>query len=289
MKKAILKDEIKQKTFERNGFIKLRLLEHHELKQLQNLCYTYFPDGVEAFFSSSYLDDYDRKLEMSAKVSAIIEEKMNEHFVDFRILGAAFLIKGIGKNSEMPMHQDWTIVDESKYYAANLWIPLTKTDENNGTIEVLLGSHRVNHALRAPTLPFFFSGYEKEIKEKLTVVTAELGEVVLLNQAVIHYSKPNLSNEIRPAVTVGITSKEAPLLFHYWDGQNESEVELFEQEDDFLLRFEDFHEAIYKRPAVGTSKGMIGYDFPKMDDVTLERLVGPKSKPGFFSRIFGAR
>ena len=289
MKLPLLKDEQVQKQFEENGFVKLRLFEVHELEKLRQVYQHYFMAEVDAFFSSSYLNDFDKKIEMSNSVAEIIEEKLNLHFINYRLLGAAFLIKGIGKNSEMPMHQDWTIVDESKYYAANLWIPLTQTDENNGTIEVLRGSHRVNHALRAPTLPFFFTGYEKEIKEKLTVVNAELGEVVLLNQAVIHYSKPNLSNEIRPAVTVGITSKEARLLFHYWDGKNDSEVELFEQEDDFLLRFEDFHEAIYKRPTVGISKGMIGYDFPKMDDTTLERLVGPISKPGFFSRIFGGR
>ncbi|MDX2362345.1 MAG: phytanoyl-CoA dioxygenase family protein [Crocinitomicaceae bacterium] len=294
MKTAIFKSEELQTQFERDGFAKLKLFDEAEINSLRDLFETYVPEDVHAFFSSSYLDDFELKSEMSNKIAAIIDEKVKEHFVNYRLIGAAFLVKGIGKQSEMPMHQDWTIVDESKYFAANVWIPLTATTETNGTIEVLKGSQNWNRALRAPTLPFFFEGHQERIRPSLTAIDANIGDVVVLNQAVIHYSKPNLSQELRPAITCGLISKEAPLKFHYWNKDTPEQIEVFSQKDDFLLRFEDFHTAIYERPTMGESKGMIDYAIPKIKESELTDIVGPPvesviTKPGFIARLFGRK
>jgi hypothetical protein len=290
MKEAIFKNEEIQAQFERDGFAKLRLFDTEEIQGLNDLFQAYIPDDVQAFFSSSYLDDFELKSEMSNKIAALIEEKVKDQFVNYRLIGAAFLVKGVGENSEMPMHQDWTIVDESNYFAANVWIPLTETTESNGTIEVLKGSQNWNKALRAPTLPFYFEGFQERIRPNLTAIDATIGDVVVLNQAVIHYSKPNLSNALRPAITCGLISKEAPLRFHYWNKESPNQVELFAQKDDFLLRFENFHEAIYERPRMGESLGMMEYSAPKMSEAELTELVGAeKEKPGFIARIFGRR
>lgn len=287
MKEPIFKNEEYQRKFDEDGFVKIPLLNEAQVDALAQMRLEYFPDKGSVFFSSSYLDDFHLKTEISNKICSVINESLSNHFVNFRLIGAAYLIKGCGKHSEMPMHQDWTIVDENQFYAANVWIPLTDTNAENGTLELMKGSHKWNEALRAPTLPMSFEGLEEKLKPKLTLVPAKKGEVIVLNQATIHYSKPNMTDEIRPAITTGLISKKAPLKFHYWDKER-SQIEEFAQEDDFLLRFENFMEAIYKRPLMGTSQRFFDYSIPRWNENELNRLIDPKSaKRSFFQRIFG--
>lgn len=287
MKEPIFKDEEVQQKFDTDGFVKLNLLSEDEVERLAQMRIDYFPEKGSVFFSSSYLDDFELKTEISNKICAVIQNRLKEHCTNYRLIGAAYLIKGVGKHSEMPMHQDWTIVDENQFYAANVWIPLTDTNEENGTLELMKGSHKWNEALRAPTLPMSFVGLEEKIKSQLTVVPATKGEVIILNQATIHYSKPNMTDEIRPAITCGLISQKAPLKFHYWDKER-SQIEEFAQEDDFLLRWENFMDAIYKRPLMGTSKQFFDYSIPKWTEHDLNQLIHPKvQKQSFFQRIFG--
>ncbi len=294
MKIPIFKDVARQAEFDQDGFTKLSVFSVQEIEALKALCANYFPNNDNVFFSSSYLDDFDKKMEMSNAITSFIKPIINKHFTDYRLIGSAFLIKGTGPKSEMPMHQDWTIIDEHEFYAANVWIPLIETNEENGTIEVLKGSHNWNEGVRAPTLPFFFHGLEEDMKKGLTVIPAKIGEIVVLNQAVVHYSKPNLSDTVRPAITCGLISEKAPLRFHYWSQERSEEIELFEQEDDFLLRFEHFHEAIYKRPLMGKSLGFKPYQHPKLTRESIYDLIGEplptdleKKKPSLLARIFG--
>jgi hypothetical protein len=287
MKDPIFKDPEIQRKFDEDGFVKIALLSEDEVETLAKMRMEYFPEKGSVFFSSSYLDDYDLKMEISNKITATINESLAEQCENFRLIGAAYLIKGVGKQSEMPMHQDWTIVDEKQFYAANVWIPLTDTNEENGTLELMKGSHRWNEAIRAPTLPMSFAGLEDKIKTELTIVPAKRGEVIILNQATIHYSKPNMTDEIRPAITCGLISQQAPLKFHYWDKER-AQIEEFAQEDDFLLRFENFMEAIYKRPLMGKSVQFFDYTIPRWSEKDLNQLIHPKLQPSsFFKRLFG--
>lgn len=288
MKEPIFKDPEVQRKFDEDGFVKIPLLSEEEVDALAKMRMEYFPEKGSVFFSSSYLDDYDLKMEISNKISEAINSSLAKQCLNYRLIGAAYLIKGIGKHSEMPMHQDWTIVDEQEFYAVNVWIPLTDTNEENGTLELMKGSHKWNEALRAPTLPMSFVGLEGKIKPQLTVVPAKKGEVIILNQATIHYSKPNMTDEIRPAITSGMISEKAPLKFHYWD-KEKNQIEEFSQEDDFLLRFENFMEAIYKRPLMGTSQRFFDYTIPRWNENDLNKLTSTKAeKRSFFQRIFGA-
>lgn len=292
MKESIFKDQSLQDEFDRAGFVKFRLFSPETITELRGLLAQYIQEDPVSFFSSSYLDEFQVKKEVSDSVVACIQNEVDAVFTNIRLLGAAFLIKGKGEHSEMPMHQDWTIVDENQFYAANMWIPLVSTTEENGTLELLEGSHMWDKALRAPTLPMAFQGHEDIIKPCLTVVHAEPGEVVILNQATIHYSKPNLSDKIRPAITCGVISAKAPLIFHYWDAERK-QIERFAEDDEFLLRFENFHEAIYKRPVIGESMGFFDYDIPRFSEAEmrirlgLETLEKEHSSRGFFQRLFG--
>ncbi len=278
MVQAIFKNEEVQQQFERDGYVKITLLTHENVVNLKTLFLKYFPNPSVDFFSSSYENDYSLKKEISDAIGKIILPQLETIFIDYTWFGSAFLSKGNGARSEMPMHQDWTIVDETKYIALNIWTPLQDTDEENGTLEVMKGSHKWHNTLRAPTLPFYYNGFQQQLKSKLTALPTKSTEAIVLNEAIIHYSKPNKTNEIRLAITTGIKTKGAPMLFHYWDKNKPNEIEQFKQEEDFLLRFTDFHQSIFTRPSIGESLGVKPFEFKKATLAEIEGLGEDKPK-----------
>lgn len=271
---AIFKDALLQQQFNDDGFVKITLLSHEQVEQLLNLFKVYFPDPSADFYSSSYENNYLRKKEMSDAIGGIIIPALENIFTNYTWFGSAFLSKGNGPRSEMPMHQDWTIVDENQFIALNIWTPLQNTSEENGTLEVIKGSHRWHNTLRAPTLPFYFDGFQHQLKEKLTALPTLATEAIVLNQAIIHYSKPNTTNTTRIAITTGIKTMGAPMLFHYWDKNTPEVIEQFKQDDNFLINFENFHQSIFKRPVIGESLGTKPFTLEKPSTAKIEKLAG---------------
>ncbi len=270
----IFKNPVFQQQFDTDGYIKLELLDAADIASLSALFSEYFPNPSTDFFSSSYENDFELKKKISNAIGEIMQPKLETVFNNYTWFGSAFLSKGNGARSEMPMHQDWTIVDETTYIAINVWTPLQDTNEVNGTLEVIPGSHKWHSVLRAPTLPFYYNGYQEKLKQKLVPLPAKAGEAVVLNQAVIHYSKPNKTDLIRVAITSGVKTKNAPMLFHYWDKNKPDEIEQFIQDDDFLIRFTEFHSSIFKRPAFGQSNGTRPFIMQQPGEKEIEALTG---------------
>ena len=91
-----------------------------------------------------------------------------------------------------------------------------------------------------------------------------------------------------------------PMRFHYQSAPGELEV--FAMDDDFLLRFEEFHKDIYERPKFGESIGKIPFvqAHPGREAlIEMIRKSGGRSsdlsvsvgaevkKQSFFQRLFG--
>jgi hypothetical protein len=281
----IFKDEQMQALFDKQGFLTVPFIDVNEVKQLNDLFDKLHPSlPQEGFVSGSY----SPSLEYKKKASNVIVEILSKHyerlFTNYRDFGAAFLFKMPSKNSELGIHQDWTIVDENKFVALNCWIPLTDIDETNGALHVLPGSHYPSyHTLRAPTVPFFFSGSEDAVIAESVPMYVKAGEAVILNQSVIHYSPPNRSNKIRKAITAGVKSKDAPMRFHYKaPAQSDNQLEVFEMPEDFLISFDDFYKDIFERPKLGHSIGFVNYASPVLPREEVVNLISNlKAGTGF--------
>lgn len=271
MSKRIFKSDEYQNLFERQGFIVLPFLSAAEVEKLDKLFDELHPNiTAGGFFSGSYSSDMDYKKKASEEIVKVFNRAYSELFINYTPFGAAFLYKVPGANSELAAHQDWTIVDENENVALNCWVPLCDVKMENGPIMILPGSHFDNfNVVRAPTLPFFFSGNDDMVVKELIPMEVKAGTAVILNQSVIHYSPPNNSNTIRKAITAGIKSAGAQMYFHY-KVPGKDELEVFEMPDDFLISFKDFANDIGNRPYLGKSTGTIPYRFPLQ---TKEQLV----------------
>lgn len=310
--KELFQDALLQEKFNKQGFVKVPFLDKEDIDELLNIFYELHPDiNAKGFQSSSYSNDYKYKKECSDRVTEIFKKHFARIFKNYRTFGSAFLFKQPDTSSELPIHQDWTIVDEDKYVALNIWVPLCDTDETNGTLYVLPGSqYGIVKAIRCPTVPMFFEGNEGLMIEHSVAMNAKAGEAVILNQSIVHYSPPNKSDTIRVAITSGVMSAAPKMNFHYRSAEmkERGEIEVIEMQDDFLISFENFFEKIYERPVMGKGVGSKKYSPPvysreelsglleKMEEksgfakpaktnTALETPAAPKS---FFRKIFEA-
>lgn len=274
MSKRIFKSEAHQQLFDKQGFIVLPFLTTEEVAQLDKLFDELHPDlNNGGFFSGSYSSDIDYKKKASNKIVKAFNRAYSELFINYTPFGGAFLYKVPGSNSELAAHQDWTIVDETKNVALNCWVPLCDVTKQNGALSILPGSHFDNfNVIRAPTLPFFFSGNDDLVLNELVPMEVKAGTAVILNQSVIHYSPPNNSNKIRKAITAGVKNEGAQMYFHY-KVPDKDELEVFEMDDDFLISFKDFGNDISNRPYLGKSVGVISYKFPLLKTDTVKKLI----------------
>jgi len=273
----IFQDPDLQARFDKQGFVIVPFLNANDVQYLTNTFYELNPDiPIEGgFVSSSYARDLTYKKTVSERVTAVFKPHFAEYFQNYRPFGSAYLYKNPVANSELPIHQDWTIVDEQQYVALNIWTPLCDVDVHNGSLAVLPGSHsNTLQVLRAPTLPFFFTGNEQLMLDNLVPLTVKAGQAVILNQSLVHYSPPNTSQYLRLAITSGVMTADAPMLFHYNNLKNDdASVEVFAQKDDFLVSFDNFHKDIFERPKMGTSIKHMPYTIPQFTLPELDALI----------------
>lgn len=272
----LFQDPEMQATFNRQGYIIVDFLTEKDISHLLAVFHEMNPKIPEGgFVSSSYSEDFEYKKTASERITTVFKTHFARLLKDYQPFGSAFLFKNPVDSSELPIHQDWTIVDETKYIALNVWVPLCDVNETNGALQVLPGSHsRYLQVLRSPTLPFFFTDHEQLMMDNLKPLYVKAGQAVILNQSLIHYSPPNFSDKIRIAITSGVKSKDAPMQFFYKNMETpDSKVEQFAMEDDFLISFGNFFQDIFKRPQFGESKGFIDYTVPRYSAAELEKMV----------------
>ncbi len=273
-----------QEKFQKQGFITVPFLDENELDYLNHFFDELHPNPQGGFVSGSYSSDFAYKKKTSDEIVRVFSRHYERLFVNYQPFGATFLYKLPFQESGVAVHQDWTIVDETKAVALNCWVPLCDVTMDNGPIMILPGSHFDNlNVVRSPTLPFFFSGSDEIIVQELEPMVVKAGTAVILNQSVIHYSPANQSGQIRKAITAGVKSAGAQMYFHYKNPNiGMDELEVFEEDDDFLLRFENFAEDIANRPKLGRSKGFIPYKLPQYSGNELYELVKKmKSSAGY--------
>ncbi|MBK8352115.1 MAG: phytanoyl-CoA dioxygenase family protein [Saprospirales bacterium] len=213
----IFKNKALQKQFDEEGFVKVQLLNENDIEFLKEKFYKFHPNiESNSFGASSFMKSKEEKLNIRDTLFPIFLPHFEKIFNDYTYFGSSFLYKTPGKNSDLSPHQDWTIVDEEKYIAINIWTPLIDTNENNGTLYIVPKSQSQRlFSLRAPTLPFYFQNYFDTVIKCGIPTNAKAGEAIILNQSIIHYSSSNNSDTLRIAITSGLKSKDAPMIFHF--------------------------------------------------------------------------
>lgn len=243
MMKTLFKNSEIQEQFERDGYIKMNLLQAEEIEQLKSYYLgKHFDNKIEDGFHIS-LDNQDSQLvdEVGQKIRSILEPKTHDIFENPKVFTASFVIKEPGLRNIVPPHQDWTFVDESEFTSVTLWTPLVDVTEANGALGVIPGSHHLFSHPRSSPSPQSKSPLADHVFTLfpyVELIEMKAGETLIFNNRLIHASPPNVSDQPRIAVGIGVTQQEASLIHYYHVPNSEPALlERYKVDEGFYLWF----------------------------------------------------
>lgn len=280
--KTVFKDQAHQDEFEKNGFIALPFFNDEEIKELTELYHRLHPEDEKGFFPSTFSRDKSYRQTADNEIRRICERSIDKYCKDVKVVCGSFIVKNPGPESGMCVHQDMSLVDESRFTGINIWVPLVDLSIENGAIFVLPGSHRLFPTYRGSSIPEFFSNIkEEDLLDYMEPLLLKAGEAVFFDQSILHYSPPNYSDNLRIVTNTYFAHKDAEFRTYYWNNEEHGDkrLEAFAQDDSFMTNFEQFGENISDRPKVGDSLGLIDYNFPRVDlDFIASRYKKTNSK-----------
>lgn len=272
----LLRDPERQAAFERDGYVVVPLLEPDEVSQLAALYYDLTPERGPAFLSTADTEDYEYRVAVDAGIRRISERAVKATFADARMCLGVFLVKEPSDSDDgtVPVHQDWTMVDEDRFYSAGVWCPLVDTDETNGVIHFVAGTHRLGPTWRGPHLPSCYPGLDEEIIARhLTPVPCRPGEGIVHDGRLVHWSPPNRSSGIRLVAGLRVISTGAEPL--HFDIEDDGTIIRHHVDDDFLLRVRQMGETI--PPTLRAERTRL--KLPRFEAYQLPRPVRDASEP----------
>jgi ectoine hydroxylase-related dioxygenase (phytanoyl-CoA dioxygenase family) len=235
MERSIFRSLEDTTAFTRNGFVRKPLLTTQQVETLTILYKQYFPNGTEDFFSSTFLEDISLKETISSQLCDVLLPAISTYVENYKVLGAQFLIKNAGDGGQMPYHQDWTIVDETTDRSITAWIGLDDINEHNGGIKAIPGTHRFSRALRGPGNFDALADIQQILDDYAHTLTMHAGEAFIFDHSLMHGSGKNKTQKPRIAVALGLTHKDAPLVFHH--RKNENTFDAYAAPDNFFITF----------------------------------------------------
>jgi hypothetical protein len=264
--------------FQTYGYVQLDFLPAvlvAELLQAYHTLHDALPKPEHGFHSTS------DNLDVAARraVDQLLREKVHPYaeqiFRNCKPLFGNFLVKEPRTSSEIGVHQDWTFVDETRYRSVTIWCPLVDTTPENGTLQVLPGSHVYTQNLRGfPTFPGPYDEQQPLTRELMLDLPCKAGQAVVYDHATIHASNPNQTDSPRIALVWGMVPAVAQLHHYYYTG-----VEYEEYAVDIEFYFH-YVKGAHPSTAGGRKIRSIQLVFPKLGrHQILERYAPPGYVP----------
>ena len=252
MRKVFNNEEF-ERDFQKNGYIQLPFISEKEVAELKQKFFDTLPESGGQITSSDietkedHLITYDftfidKNPEYKQTVFKIISEqfesKMKELLADYRPIIANYIRKK-SDSGEVPLHQNWAFADEKKCSTVSIWCPLVDSSVENGTLQVVPGSHKRFGEIRGPMVPWELEGIKREIIEKYLVpLETKAGDCVILDDSIVHYSAINKTKGLRLAIQLICIPKEIPSYHYHLNHANgDGKVEVFEVDQEFYIQF----------------------------------------------------
>ena len=214
----VFKNNDYNNSLREKGYIILPFLKKAELEKLNSVFYDFVPQSTDRFFATTHSPDLNLRKSANQAIQEAIKEPISLYFSDGKPLGGAFITKPVGNKGILPLHQDWNIVDETKFRSYNIWIPLVDVNEHNGAVFVLESSHNKTTSYRGPGIASPFSQITDEVMKAMTCLNMKAGEALIYDHALWHLSPENKSNQNRPAMVLGMIPRLAEMRSYYQEG-----------------------------------------------------------------------
>jgi len=259
--RKVLRNDLLNEKFEKDGYVIIPFLKADEIEELKN---TYF-DTLSNSGGNIQSDDIgskdlisydftfiDKNIDYKRQVFEIITKRFKSqvdfYLEDFKPIIANFIRKK-PKDGEVPLHQNWAFVNERKTTSVSIWCPLVDSNEANGTLQVVPGSHKRFGEFRGPMVPWELNNIKEEIiKNYLVPMNIKAGEAVVLDDSIVHYSALNLTDGLRLAIQlILIPEEEKSIHYHLDPEKNPTKIEVLEVDVDFYMQFNPWKKVENKK------------------------------------------
>jgi hypothetical protein len=268
--RRVFSDPAHEAMFQRDGAVVVRLLEEGEVQALREAYHAHIPSVGMGFHATMFSRDVELRTRVDAAVRGMLAPKVLPLLSNYRAVVGNFMMKEHGRrDSEVPVHQDWSFVDEPRLRSLNVWVPLVDTTPENGRLHIFKGSHNFVRVLRGPFFPNPYVTLAREIRERfLTELPLRAGDAVIYDHGLVHASPHNVSGQARLALNLALVPEEAELIHGYLDRTREDgRPEVFRVDESFYLR-----NIVGERPQGVESLGFVDGAIPQLSSAELNQL-----------------
>lgn len=283
MDRRVMKDDALEKEFQKQGYVQIPFISPEEVDALKKKFFELLPTSggnitVDDLGGNSNAITYDftfidKNIAYKQAVYDVITEYFKPHvakwLADYRPVIANYIRKQ-SDTGEVPLHENWAFVDERKCTSVSIWCPLVDSNEANGTLQVVPGSHKRFGEVRGPMIPWELEGIKHEIiKDYLVPMNLTAGNAVILDDSIVHYSAINKTNQLRLAIQLILVPSEEPSIhYHMNPAKSQEDVEVLEVDTDFYMQFNP-----WKQPDGAKRVRHFKFHFKPMDIQTFDKKL----------------
>ena len=254
-----------EKQFIRHGYVTLPFLDTREVDALQQAFFESLPMRQGAYtpqeygfgkdvpgitYDFTFIDrNVDYKQNVFDTITHIFMPKLDQILGHYKPIIANYIRKVPG-GGEVPLHQNWAFVDETSCTSVSIWCPLVDSTKTNGTLEVIPGSHKRFGRYRGPKIPWELDDIGPELIDTyMTPLETKAGDCVILDDSILHYSQPNLTENLRLAIQLILIPTEVLSLHHHYQrAPGEPEVQILEVSPEFYMSYNPWQEPTHVKP-----------------------------------------
>lgn len=233
-----------QAQFQRDGYVVISGVFKNEYAELLNFYKNNLPSFDHGgFHSTHFFKDRAYKRSVHETIKSLFWSKLEAFFSDYDLIFANFMVKEPRPDSVMPLHADWTYVNEDKFVSLGIWCPLVDTNEMNGMLGVIPFSHDLASNTRGPKIVSAVGEFNEYIIKKYgKLLSLKAGDAVIYNHRLLHFSESNISNTTRVAVNLVAVPAKAEV-YHYLSLEYEKGIRKYiVKSEDFFLNYDHFEE-----------------------------------------------
>jgi len=277
--RRLFHDHDLQHQFDKDGFVKIDFLSVSEMETIKRL-YSEVKkferpetkNVPSTFDCTFFFSDKPHRKRVYDAYSEFFQSRIDKLLLDYKFVIVNIYDKP-GGTGEVPVHMDWTFVDESKYTSVSVWIPLQDVTRENGTLELVKGSHKLQK-YRHTNIPYSFDKLWEKLKRKyLEPQNLKEGQIIVFDNSLIHWSTNNKTNKVRTSLQLIMAPSEAPVQLWYKDPEaNKNRLEVFSVDEEF---YSEFH--VRGIPESSRSCGFIDYKVPIWSEKEMVKKIAIKN------------
>jgi hypothetical protein len=281
-RRAVFKELSQEEAFQKLGYIKISFLSNKEVQDLLKFYHDNTALDSSGFQSTHFSKNREYKRKVQATIENVFSLKFNSLLVDYKFVFGNFMVKNVGAESRMPIHADWTYVNEDQFQSLGIWCPLVDTTKENGMLGVVPYSHNLDRNNRGPKIPNSFQKFDQYIIDAYgKLIPMKAGEIILYDHRLLHFSPPNESNEARVAINVVACPRLADV-FHYAVMDKEGSFnEYHVREANFFVEYDHF-----ERPDLGTVERVHKLNVPELTQVHIDRILNKRGLLNSLKSLF---